>query len=186
MAIDVLDSPPAEFRAGDTVLFTRAGGDYPASTWPERKIVFRKGFIRNAIDGAINGDDFDFTIASDAAKDWEPGQYAWAEFAQDADGRRVEIASGSSYIGENLIDGSPKSHARSVLENLQAKLLGRTLPNADIESSNINGQQIQRMSTEQIMRVMTFYEAKVIGEDRRAMQFGRPVYRRGSAIKLSA
>jgi hypothetical protein len=141
---------------------------------------------RYRIVGAADDDDFNFEIKSESSKNWEPGSYTWIEVAQDGSGRRAQISSGVVYIGENLIDGSPKSHARKVLENLQAKLEDRSLPNNDIESSNINGQQIVRMSTDQLVKLITFYESKVIAEDRRNGAQSRNPRCRGSFVKLRA
>lgn len=186
MAIETLECLPAEFRAGDTVLLTRAGGDFPATDWPARYIVFQKGATRYRIVGAADDDDFNFEIKSDASKNWEPGPYAWVEVAQNGSGQRAELAYGNVFVGENLIDGSPKTHARKVLENLQAKLESRALPNNDIESSNINGQQIIRMTTDQLVKLITFYESKVIAEDRRNSAQSRTPRCRGSFVKLTA
>lgn len=184
MPIEILDALPAQFRAGDTVKLTREGGDFPAVDWPSRLIIFQKGATRYRINGTVSGANFSFEIKPTASKNWEPGQYTWVEFAVNAASERAEIANGSVYIGSNLVDGSPKTHARKILENLQAKLENRALPNNDIESSNINGQQIIRMSTEQLVKLIAYYEAKVFAEDRKDASVGSRG--RGSFIRMTA
>jgi hypothetical protein len=164
--VETLSDIPASFRAGDTVSFPRSGGDYKASDDWTRKIVFIKGDDRKTITGSADGDDFSFEIKSQISKSWMPGRYDWIEVATDADGERTTIDQGTVIIQENLVDGSPKTLNRKIYENLNAIMEQRSMPNQDIESSNINGQSINRMTSEQLMKWLNYYGAKVAAEDR--------------------
>lgn len=166
MAVEALSDIPDSFRAGDTVSFPRTGGDYKASDDWTRKFVFIKDGNRYTVDAEADDDDFNINITSGTSKNWPPGRYDWVEVAIDEDGGRTTIDKGTIIILENLVDGSPKTIDRKIYENLQAIMEQRSMPNQDIEASNINGQSINRMTSEQLMKWLQYYGARVTAENR--------------------
>lgn len=54
-----------------------------------------------------------------------------------------------------------KTFEEKMVENLKALLAGRALPNQDIESSNLNGQEITKTRRETILKELQFWECRV-------------------------
>jgi hypothetical protein len=59
---------------------------------------------------------------------------------------------------------SEKTFAQKMVENIQALLAGRALPNQDIESSNLNGQEITRTRRTDLLEELKFWELRVKNE----------------------
>jgi hypothetical protein len=56
---------------------------------------------------------------------------------------------------------------RQIANNLEAIIQGRSMPFQDVESSNINGQQIINMTSADLMKWLIFYKSKANAEDER-------------------
>lgn len=157
---------PLEIVAGDTVTFTRKGGNFKASDGWTLKYFVQNGSQSYSFAATTNGDDFPVTIVASASASWEPGRYELiALFKNSNSGRRTSVPVGVVTIAENP-EKPFVSHAAKMVANLRAKLEARALPFADVETSNINGQSLTMMSAKQIRELLTFYEAKLISETR--------------------
>lgn len=163
--IEIFSSPPKSFVAGDTVKWKIAGGNFPASSWTRSVILTSPdGKTRETFSADADGDDFIVTLKANKTRDWVPGDYEWAEVAKSGSDEKTVAT------GEMTINANPRStpvqrtHAEKVLENLQAVIEGRALINQDIEASNINGQEIRRMSSADLLTWFRFYKAQVLAE----------------------
>ena len=61
-----------------------------------------------------------------------------------------------------------KTLERQIADNLEAVIQGRSLPFQDIESSNLNGQQIVNMTSDELRKWLIFYKSKANAQDERA------------------
>ena len=60
MTVSIPDTEPTEARAGDTWKWTRAGGDYPASTYT-LVYTFTQAATRKQVTATSSGDDYSIT-----------------------------------------------------------------------------------------------------------------------------
>lgn len=123
-------SRPTSFIAGDTVVWTEEGGDYPAPAY-KRKAVFSgpSGTTKITVTGVASGTDFTMTLAK-ANSDVAAGEYDLVVYAEDnieTPTLRYTIASSRVTVQPNYsktgVDG--RSHVRKVLEALEATIEGR-------------------------------------------------------------
>lgn len=171
-AVATLDCLPSQIRAGDTVIWKRAGGDYKATDGWVITYSFNNGANRYKVEAATDGADHKATMQSSVTKSWMPGTYDVIVSAKDSANERttIDAEQRTVVVLENLIDGSPKSLDRKIYENIQAVVEGRLQPNADIESSQFNGEAITRMSSTDLMKWLNYYGARVVAEDRRRLK----------------
>jgi hypothetical protein len=159
MAIETLTELPDEFYAGDTVIVSSSGGDFPAPTWT-RTLTFQ-GPTPFTVDAAADGEDHLFTIASATTTAVEGGVYGWTEIAE-SDGQRATVDTGTVWIKPDPTV-SVTSWARTCLTLLRAHIQGR-LP-AGLTSHTINGSSISKMSIPEAMKLESAFAARVAAED---------------------
>lgn len=163
---------PDELVAGDTFHFKRTLADYLAPAWSLAYSGRAGNGQKIDITSTASGTDHDITIAAATTQTWLEGRYLLEGYAVNAGtGERHMIYRAWLKIRENLAakDGSfdPRSHARKVLDAIEAVLEGRATD--DIMDSTIEGVQIRRMTVPDLILLRDRY----LGEWRRELEAER-------------
>jgi hypothetical protein len=115
----------------------------------------------------------DFAVASSASAGWPHGVYDYTLRAVDGSGNKREIETGTVRVQANVdislpVDG--RSHARRVLDAIEATLEGRA--SDDAQEISIRGRTIKSTPLADLMRMRSVYKAEVRAEEdaRRASQ----------------
>lgn len=173
-------SEPRAVYAGSTVSWQRACPAYPPGEGYALVYTFfgREGAWNVSGEQVTgSGGTFEATIAADAWAEIPPGEYRWVARAEKG-GAKYVVAEGSLVVhpdpetlGEAGYDG--RSHARKVLEALQARIEGRA--GERHLSMSIAGKSIQLMSLAELIDAKRRYEADVRSEENAArLQAGLP------------
>jgi hypothetical protein len=162
---------PLAITAGDTVMWKRSIGAYPASQgWSLRYSI--RGVPGAATDVASTplGDDHQMTLAAGTTLSLPAGRYRMAGYAELASGERHTIYAGFLEVAPNLAGMDPdqdlRSHARICLDNIEAVLEGRAT--SDILESNIEGTQLNRIPVRDLLLFRDRYLLEVRSQEREA------------------
>lgn len=165
MTAEVPTIEPESFIAGDTWRWTRTLADYPASTWT---LTYRARSRESSfeITATASGADHSVTVAKATTAAYKAGIYAWT--AQVTDGTtRTTVASGLWTVAPDPANTGagldPRSHARRVLEAVEAVLEGRATK--DQEEYAINGRSLKRESRETLLKFRNQYRGEVRAEE---------------------
>lgn len=164
------DIEPIEVVAGDSILFTRTLPLYPASAGWSLLYVLR-GVSGSAIQfsSVASGDNHQVSLNGTQTVGWAPGRYSAQGYAVLAPDRHT-IFEGFITIKPNLSevddDYDTRSHARKVLDAIEAVLEGRALD--DVLDSTIEGVVIRRLTVEQLLLLRNRYLAEWKAEVARA------------------
>lgn len=93
------------------------------------------------------------------------GDYIWeAHITKTADSNRIMVDSGRTSISENLANTNAdlRSHAKKVLDNIQAVIEGRAT--IDQSSFSLGGRSLSRMSIDELMTFRDRYKAEYLKE----------------------
>lgn len=158
MAIEVPTVWPSSITAGNTVKFTVENSDFPPSTWTLTYTLVSSAASYD-VTATDNGDGSHlFSANSSVTTTWAEGHYSF--FISASDGAdRYTVAQGSIDVLPNPESGAydPRSHAKKVLDSLDALLEGKATK--DQESYSINGRSISRMSIEDLIMWRDRYKA---------------------------
>lgn len=168
------------FRAGDTLSWTKSSSDYPATDgWTAK---YRLSGLGGQIDltAAADGADFLFTIQANTSADYVAGAYSYAGWVEKGTGPALEkhtLWSGTIDILQDLsaLEGASdqRSIARRTLERIDAAIL-RHATNP-VEELEINGRRYKYPSMADLIRFRQTYEKAVRDEDAASnLAQGRP------------
>ena len=110
-------------------------------------------------------DTYYIEAASSSTTSYTVGDYIWeAYITKTADSNRVMVDSGRTTITQNLADTNAdlRSHAKKVLDNIQAVIEGRA--SIDQSSMSIAGRSLSRMSVDELMTFRDRYRAEYLKE----------------------
>lgn len=163
----------SEIIAGDTLDFETSVPDYPKSdgwTLTYKLIPRTSGTVIsfNASGTADSADDYRTQVGSTTTDDWAAGEYSWFAYVGLA-GERYTVDQGTLTILPNPADTTAydgRSHARTVLEAIEAVIEGRA--SKDQQSYSINGRSLQRMPIKDLLAFRAQYRAEVEAEDAQA------------------
>jgi len=142
---------PAEFRAGDTVKFTKSLPDYTPAT-DVLKYTFSSPQNQYTITATDNGDgDYLVNIPPATSATYAAGEYRWLAYIETG-GDRYTVASGSLEIKPDLATGAvdDRTHVKKVLDALEAVILNKA--SKDQLSYSIAGRSLSLMSPDEILR----------------------------------
>lgn len=162
---DIPDHVPATLQAGDTLRWYRDLPDYPASAGWELTYVFL-GPATHTIAATADGDRHVVQVDAVTSKTWEAGGYTWqASVSKDSD--RYTVGHGHVDVRADLATAAagydPRSHARRVLEAIEAVLEGRA--DSAVNETTINGRSIQFIPFDELLKLRDRYRAMVRSED---------------------
>lgn len=156
---------PQIVAAGDTIIWQRTYADYPAPTWT-LKYALRGASVIN-ITGTASGTAHLITVTAATSANWLPGIYTWQGYVENAAGERHTVAVGTLQVNRDLTavtetyDG--RSHARKVLEAIEAVLEGRAA--IDQEEMTHDGLQLKRTPIPDLIILREKYKREVQNEE---------------------
>jgi hypothetical protein len=158
-------SIPETLTLGETWGWTLSLPDYPASTWT-LKYALQRGAERLALTATAAGDDFALAIpAATTAAYTTPGVYLWTSYVEQGSERHI-VARGTVTLLPSPLAALGTSHASRTLALLEAAIENR-VPNG-LETTNIDGQELQRIPLKDLIDLQKVYQAKVEAEQNRA------------------
>lgn len=151
MAPTVQPVVPSEFRAGDTVRFTRVYADYPtADGWT---VVFTlAGPGRASATAAVSNGAYDFTLAIAKTTDLPKGTYTWAITATLA-GARYTVETGVINVLADVASaaaGTLQDEDEAVLALLTAEIRARAA--SDHTEYTVGDRSLKRESLVELRR----------------------------------
>lgn len=162
---------PTEIVAGLTYKWRREDlvSDYPASTWT--LTYYFVGPTLNSFTATADGNDFAVTLSASETLGLLPGRYTL--FARVSDGTELyEVYKADVVVTEdptNVVAGTDqRSWARITRDNLRAAILGSSdslILNYSIGGA---GRTIGKMSAEERLLLLDYFEAKVLREEEQA------------------
>jgi hypothetical protein len=163
MSLTVQQGIPATLIAGDAVSFKVSDTDFPASTWTS-KIVFKdeSGTVKT-FDGTASGSDHLFSLTNTQAATLVAGQNLVCLQFSDGTNRQT------SDWTEIKVLPDPATVREPTFAQAQVALLrgGIAKLNAGTHTTvNFNGQSFTRVNLPDYQKQLTYYEARVIREQK--------------------
>lgn len=170
MALPVIPTrEPDRLSAATTWSWRRDDlNDYPASTWT-LSYVFRSSSASFNFAAATSGSGFLVTRTVLQTTDIAAGTYSWA--ARVSDGTNtVEVGRGTLVVLPSLADGDPRSHARKVLDAIEAVIEGRAARSDLAYEIAVNGsmRRLQNVPHADLVALRSKYRAEVKTEEEQA------------------
>lgn len=162
MSAAILTYEPATIRAGETLSFKRALGDYPASTWSITYTLRSVGGTAITFTSAADGLDHLVTVAFSTTALWQAGDYIGVGLVSDGT-TKTEVWRGRIKILPNLAsegtDYDARTQARRTLDNINAVIEGRA--SSTILNSTVEGTALQRIPFADLLLLRDRYAAIV-------------------------
>lgn len=172
---DALPSMPKSMVAGDSLRVAPAGlaAAYPSTAGYSVTLIMvpERGGDPVSVAAEWAPGAWSLALAGDASADLAPGAWRWAVRVEGAGGRFTADNGVISVLPDPTSNADRRSHARRVLDSLEAAIEGRASA-TDLENTLADGRQIKRMSHEELLKMRDAYAAKVAVEDRRAGRGG--------------
>lgn len=177
MAIETLTGLPASLVAGDSLQWTRVIADYSADDGWSVSTHFRTdrgGRLEVEMSGS--GTTWTGTLTGAQTAILQPGVISWHVVVSKTTDR-VTIANGEIRILPDPMADREPTHAERMLEAIESLIEGRLSRDA-AERYTINGQSIDRMTSEDIRKWRDYYRSEVAAQRNRDRQFRGGVSRR--------
>lgn len=181
MAITTGTSTPTQFTAGDSVSWTVAHLDYPATDWVLTYYFAREGFDTIEIVATASGDSHAAAMTGSQSGRFSAGRWNWFSRAEDQSEGVIVAASG---VVDVLADPSA-SHAQTFAERSLAMLessLEGDLPTAQ-ESVNVFGVDITKMPISERFVLRDKLKAEV-SRERRARRLAKGENLKGLQVRF--
>lgn len=154
--------------AGDTLAFSKAVPDYPASEgWTLTYRLAPRSSSGAAItfDAAADGDEYAIEVAASTTDGWAAGDYAWSAYVSKDD-QRFTVDSGLVEIKPDPSAIAPgtdtRSHARKVLAAIEAVIERRATK--DQEEYRIGERMLKHTPIPELVRLRETYRREVRDE----------------------
>ena len=178
--LSTLSDLPSVVYAGDTLLFSISGGDYPPPDW-SLSYAFRSQVNdddgNEATEGHVGGTAIEFvstqsgsnhlvSVAATVTAGWLPMEYSGVCRVVHTSGQKFTVWTGRLKVHPDLsqqpdnFDG--RTHAQICLDKIEAVLENRA--GRDVLNSVIAGQQINRLTPEQLIFWRNYYRQEVAAE----------------------
>ena len=136
---------PTAARAGDTWTWQRSLPAYPAGVWTLGYTLFSANGAIN-LTATANGTDHRIYVAPATTGAYTAGRYDWLAYVSDGTDR-FQIGTGALHILPQITTSAhdARSHARKVLEALEATIEGRaTSGDLDVIETTFGDRSIKR------------------------------------------
>lgn len=167
---EALTTMPASMVAGDSLRVDRPGlaSVYPSTGGYSVSFVFvpERGGDPVSVAAIWAAGVWSLVLAGDVSADWTPGAWRWAVKVNSDAGRFTAENGSIRVLPDPASSADRRSHARRVLDSLEAAIEGRATQ-TDLENTLADGRQIKRMSHADLLAMRDAYAAKVAAEDRR-------------------
>lgn len=180
MSAQIPNSEPAQFRAGDTLTFSRSLPDYPASAGWVIDYSFRSQ-TATAIDFTTtpSGNDHLANVVATATAGWLPGIYTGVGAVTDGTFIKT-IWSGQLVVLPNLSAAQPgtdfRSSNRKILDFLNTQIECRA--KNPLKMSTVEGSEFTWTDWKDLLPVQAIYQTKVRNEEIADLQAqGKPTGR---------
>jgi len=158
----VPNSEPESFTAGETVSWTKFLAGYDSATYALKYALQAAGKSLITISaGTGESDGFAVNVAGDVTAAYSPGCYIWTAYVEGPSGPlpRTVIARGAISILPSPLIALGTTHASRMLAAIELALEGR-IPNG-LETTDIDGQRLDRIPVVDLARLRDKYAAKV-------------------------
>lgn len=161
---------PNAITAGDTVQFTRPGGDYkPADGWALKYTIVSATEAHNFA-GTAAGDDYAVTIAAADTDTWGSGSYTLTEYVENSStSERHTLNTQPLTVKADLATATAgidtRTHAQKVLDTINAYLEGGAQLDHDVM---VDGRRLTSHPLPDLLKLRDRYQAMVNTEARRA------------------
>jgi len=157
---------PTEIQSGDFTQWKRTDlGEVYANDSFTLKYSARleaSSAVEIEVTATASGDDYLVQLDSATTGSYVSGVYLWqAYIVRDSDSERVKVDEGYwEVIADRDTDtADPRSFEQKALDNIKALFEGRLTK--DVSSFSIAGRQITKMDTEELTRLLEYFEARV-------------------------
>ncbi|MEG9430747.1 hypothetical protein [Terriglobus sp. ADX1] len=157
---------PTQFRAGDTVQWSRYVAEYvPSNGW---SLSYRFICASGKFDVAAtnDGDTFNATIPASTSAGFSPDTYTWVEFVLSENGERHTLRQGACVVLPNLAASAAaadqRTQAQRSLDAIDAVLEGRA--GDGVEEYEIHGRRIKKMSVDELVTLRAHFKSIVTQE----------------------
>ena len=156
---------PEKLTAGVTWKWKKTISDYPASEWTLTYYLRKDGATATSFSAAADGDSYLVTVAAATTAAYASGIYDFIGWVIKGT-EKFEIFNSMIEVLPNPTNSSaydPRSHARRVMELLEAAMEGR-VPNG-MESYSIGGRSINKIPLNQLRELWEKYKMDVVMEE---------------------
>lgn len=158
---------PNQIVVGDLVEWRKSEIDLDPALY-DLLYVFREHASPYAtIEKTATHDGSDFVISMTASgPEWRPGRWSWSSYAvrkSDSARRRIEIGTFDFLHDLQIESGDVRSHARRMLDMIEALMEGRATD--DVDNYSIAGRQLTKMSVDELMHWRSHYKSEVETEE---------------------
>lgn len=149
--------------AGDTAKWLRSLDDYPASQSWVLTYTLVSAAQRYTFTATASGNDHLVNVAAATTTTWAPGTYTWVARASKA-GEVFTVGSGTMVVRPSFAAAvDARSHARKVLEAIEAVLEGRA--SSEVAQYEIAGRSLRYIEPSELLKLRDRYRAEVARED---------------------
>jgi len=127
MTAPIPSSEPTRAIAGDTWSWTKSLPDYPAGTWTLTYYLRSREGEQN-FNASASGTDYQVTVAAATTAGYKAGRYGWTAVVTSGSERHTVGTGELEVLPDPASSGAgqdPRSHARKVLEAIEAVLESR-------------------------------------------------------------
>ena len=158
----VNDGEPMRVIAGDTVAWSRADllTDYPSSEYSLHYRGRKAGDATASFNVSANS-SYQVTVAAAATSNWTPGVWHWqAYITRTSDSARVTVGEGTFEVVANRASSTtdPRSHAKRMLDAIEALLEGKATD--DVDEYSINGRSLKKIPVSELVKWRDLYKAE--------------------------
>ena len=156
---------PEKLTSGVTWKWKKTISDYPASEWTLSYYLRKDGATATSFSAAADGDSYLVTVAAATTAAYASGIYDFIGWVIKGT-EKFEIFNSMIEVLPNPTNSSsydPRSHARRVMELLEAAMEGR-VPNG-MESYSIGGRSINKIPLNQLRELWEKYKMDVVMEE---------------------
>ena len=156
---------PEKLTAGVTWKWKKTLSDYPASEWTLTYYLRKDGATATSFSAAADGDSYLVTVAAATTAAYASGIYDFIGWVIKGT-EKFEVFNSMIEVLPNPTNASaydPRSHARKVMELIEAAMEGR-VPNG-MESYSIGGRSINKIPLNQLRELYEKYKQDVVMEE---------------------
>lgn len=161
-------SIPVKFNVGDTVAFTESFTEYPASAgWTAKLWLSLNGGTGtpSSVTASTNADgkSFDFTITQTVSAALAPGEYRYSEIVTNGTETHTP-REGVIYALPNYTTAQTPTAAQAMVTLLMAVM--QEFAGTTRTTVSFNGQSFTRASIKEYQEQLTYWQARVLAEQR--------------------